>query len=421
MKWHYKPRWLAERLRQVISFSRIVVLTGARQTGKSTLLQQESPFSTWHYLNLDDLDVLAMAERRPEELFALSDHLVMDEVQRVPGLLIAVKRAVDENRNKRFILSGSANILLMKKVSESLAGRALYFNLLPFSLGEETEGRPPQWISSLPEKGPPAKIPSSGPLPEAWLFRGFIPPVTFLSKEDEISAWWNGYIRTYLERDLRDLSQISNLPDFRKIMELLALRCGQILNQSEVARDAGLSHPTAGRYINLLEVSGLLVKLRPYTKNLSKRIVKSPKVYFIDPGLVCALAGFKRTRQISEAIRGALFESFVFLNLLAFASAVGGQLYYFRTQGGREKEVDFILEINGKVIAIEAKYSSRVGFRDADNMFFLKDLLPNFAAGLIVHNGSDVSALGEKIYAVPWTGLAQAVSKGTAPGRKRGG
>jgi hypothetical protein len=196
-------------------------------------------------------------------------------------------------------------------------------------------------------------------------------------------------------------------------MELLALRSGQILKQSEIARDAALSHSTAGRYINLLEVSALLVKLRSYTKNITKRIVKSPKVYFVDPGLVCALAGFKRSQQIPEPFTGALFESFVFLNLLAFTSVVGGELYFFRTQGGREREVDFILELDTGVIAIEAKHSPRVGFRDAENLFFLKGLLPNFAAGFIVYNGSDVLTLGERVYAVPWTALAETAVQGS--------
>ncbi|NIQ37805.1 MAG: DUF4143 domain-containing protein, partial [Proteobacteria bacterium] len=163
-----------------------------------------------------------------------------------------------------------------------------------------------------------------------------------------------------------------------------------------------LSQATAGRYINLLETSGLLVKLKPYSKNISKRIVKSPKVFFVDPGLVCALAGFKQAKQIPDLFKGALFECFVFLNLFVFASVCDGQLYYFRTQGGKEKEVDFILEMDGKVIAIEAKYSARVGFRDAENILFLKDVVPNWTGGLIIYDGSDVLTLGRNIYAVPW-------------------
>jgi len=402
MQWHYKPRWVAGRLRGAISLSPIVVLTGPRQTGKSTLLRREAPFHNWRYLNLDDLDALSQAEKRPEELLALSNQLIIDEIQRSPDLLLAVKRAVDEDRKRRFILSGSANLLLMKTVSESLAGRALYFELLPFTQREETEKELPHWVLRLPEEAPPPIGSKVDSLSARVLFRGYIPPVTFLTKEEHFSAWWNGYIRTYLERDLRDLAQISNLPDFRRMMGLLAMRSGQILKQSEIARDGGLSQATAGRYINLLETSGLLVKLKPYSKNISKRIVKSPKVYFVDPGLVCALAGFKHAKQIPDLFKGVLFECFVFLNLFAFASMCDGQLYYFRTQGGREKEVDFVLEMDGKVIAIEAKYSSRVGFRDAENILFLRDVLPNWTAGLIIHNGSDVLTLGQNVYAVPW-------------------
>jgi predicted AAA+ superfamily ATPase len=401
MKWRYKPRWIAEQLREAVSFSPIVILTGARQTGKSTLLHQESPFHDWHYLSFDDLDVLSQAEQRPEDLLAISRHLIVDEVQRSPNFLLTVKQAVDKDRDRRFVLSGSANLLLMKAVSESLAGRALYFELLPFSHGEETEVNPPLWISKTTAGGRPPDVKCS-PLSESALFRGSMPPVTFLTAEKQISMWWDGYIRTYLERDLRDLAQISSLPDFRRMMGLLSLRSGQILKQSEVARDATLSQATAGRYVNLLEMSGLLVKLRPYSKNVSKRIVKSPKVYFVDPGLVCALSGFKSTKQIPDSFKGVLFECTVLLNLLAFSSVVNGELFYFRTQGGKEKEVDFILESDRKAIAIEVKFSSRVGFRDAETIFFLKDILPNWSAGLLVYNGSQVVTLGENVHAVPW-------------------
>jgi hypothetical protein len=393
---------MADPLRKGISFSPIAVLTGARQTGKSTLLQQESPFKAWQYVNLDEMDALAMAEKRPDELLALSDHLIIDEVQRSPNLLLSVKRMVDKDRSRKLILSGSANLLLMKSVSESLAGRALYFELLPFSYGEEIERDFPGWIFQLPKKRPPSVNQTSLPPLDSLLFRGFIPPTLFLSDSEQISCWWKGYIRTYLERDLRDLTQITNLPDFRKMMGLLAMRSGQILKQSEIARDAGLSQATAGRYINLLEVSGLLVKLMPYTKNISKRMVKSPKVYFIDPGLICSLAGFKEWKDTPNSLKGALFESFVCLNLLALAYAKGDKLYYFRTQGGKEKEVDFILEFNGKIIAIEVKYTTKVDFRDAENLFFLKDNLSNWGAGMVIYNGAEVLTLGQNIYAVPW-------------------
>jgi predicted AAA+ superfamily ATPase len=403
MKWHYKPRWLAEQIRKSISFSPIVVVSGARQTGKSTLLQHEFTSSAWHYVTLDDLDVLSLAQRRPEELLAISDHLIIDEVQRIPNLLLSVKQAVDKDRSRRFILSGSANLLLMKSVSESLAGRATYFELLPMAHKEEIEAPLSNWMTNLYEKKPPQSEGQPKRKIQDLLFRGALPPVLFLSDEQEISSWWRGYIRTYLERDLRDLTRISNLPDFRKMMGLLALRSGQILRQSEIARDAGISQATAGRYINLLEITGLLVRLNPYSSNISKRIIKSPKVYFIDPGLVCALAGMAHPEEITDSLKGMLFESYICLNLLVFSSLHGGSLHYFRTQGGKEKEVDFVLEMGKKIVAIEAKNTMKVGLREAENLFFLRDILPGWKAGLIIYNGSETLTLGKDIFAIPWS------------------
>lgn len=403
MEWHYKPRWLAERIRKAISFSPIVVVSGARQTGKSTLLQHEFTGPKWHYVTLDDLDVLSLIQRRPEELLAVSDHLIIDEVQRSPNFLLSVKQAVDKDRSRRFILSGSANLLLMKSVSESLAGRATYFELLPMAYKEENEISMSNWMINLPEKKPPQVETIPKRKIEDVLFRGALPPVLFLSDGQEISSWWKGYIRTYLERDLRDLTRISNLPDFRKMMGLLALRSGQILRQSEIARDAGLSQATAGRYINHLELTGLLVRLNPYSRNISKRIIKSPKVYFVDPGLVCALAGVTCPEEITDTMKGMLFESYICLNLIVFSSMYGGSLHYFRTQGGREKEIDFVLEIGRKIIAIEVKYAKKVGLREAESLFFLREMLPDWKAGLIVYNGSETLALGKDIFAIPWS------------------
>jgi predicted AAA+ superfamily ATPase len=403
MKWYYKPRWLAEQIRKATSFSPIVVVSGARQTGKSTLLQHEFTSKIWHYVTLDDFDVLSLAQRRPEDLLAVSDHLIIDEVQRSPDLLLSVKQAVDKDRSRRFILSGSANLLLMKSVSESLAGRAAYFELLPMAHKEENEAPMSNWMTNLPEKKPPKFEEQPRRKIRDLLFRGALPPVLFLSDEQEISSWWRGYIRTYLERDLRDLTRISNLPDFRKMMGLLALRSGQILRQSEIARDAGLSQATAGRYINLLETTGLLVRLNPYSSNISKRLIKSPKVYFIDPGLVCALAGVAHPEETPDSLRGMLFESYICLNLLIFSSMCGGSLHYFRTQGGKEKEVDFVLEMGKKIVAIEVKNTMKVGLREAENLFFLRDILPGWKAGLIIYNGSETLTLGKDIFAIPWS------------------
>ena len=407
----YKKRWLADRLREAIEFSPVVVLSGARQSGKSTLLRNEPPFKDWHYLSFDDLDVLALAEKRPEELINISKYLVIDEVQKSPDFVHTVKRAVDQDRSRRIILSGSANLLLLKKVSESLAGRAVYFNLMPFAYGEALERGYSKWFSSFLAKGTLSPHGLKKFIPENKkakdlrynLFRGFLPPAWLLKKESHISMWWQGYIKTYLERDLRDVSEISHLPDFRKMMQLLALRSASILTQSEVARDAALSQATAGRYINILESTGLFVKLRTYTRNISKRLIKSPKGFFIDPGLAASLIGFSSSSAIPESLMTALFETYVLLNLMVIASIEDGEVFYFRTQGGKEKEVDFVFEKGGRIIAIEVKLSETASIRDINNMLFLEENVSDrFRGGLVIYTSSEVRQLGKNIFAIPY-------------------
>jgi predicted AAA+ superfamily ATPase len=406
----YKPRWLAGRIREAIEFSPVVVLSGARQTGKSTLLRNEPPFREWRYVSFDDLDILSLASKRPDEILSLSKNMVIDEAQRSPDFIYAVKRAVDKDRTRRIVLSGSANLLLMKTVPESLAGRAVYFNLMPFAHAEYLERKKENWFLHFLEKGELPSLQMKGYVSSHEirediafsLFRGFLPPVIFLKKESHISMWWKGYIKTYLERDLRDISAISYLPDFKKMMELLSLRTASILNQSEIARDTALSQATAGRYINTLEETNLFLKIRPYSKNISKRLIKSPKIFVLDPGLAASLAGHSSSSMISQQFKGSLLESFVCLNLMARAALHDGQVCYFRTQGGKEKEVDFIFEKNNKIAGIEVKLSDSISVKDMDNLLFLKDISDRFIGGLIIYSGREIKQLGKNIFAVPW-------------------
>jgi uncharacterized protein len=410
MRTDYRPRWLADRLRMAVEFSPVIVLSGARQTGKSTLLGNEPPFDGWSYITFDDMDSLALALKRPDEILNISNHLVVDEAQKAPQFLHAVKKAVDRDKSRRIVLSGSAKFLLMKKISESLAGRAVYFDLLPFGYGELNRRRTSPWIGNFIENG---VLPSlnlkdymddketPGRLAPG-LFRGFLPPVALLKKEEHISTWWRGHIKTYLERDLRDISEISFLPDFKKMMELLALRNANILKQSEIARDAGLSQATAGRYINILEETNLIAKVRPYSGNVAKRLIKSPKLIISDPGLAAALAGYSSSDEIPLQFLGALLESYVFLNLSAQASLMDADVMYFRTQGGREKEVDFVVEKGKKIMAVEVKLAKTVSLGDIENLLFLKDASSRFACGLVIYTGNEIKQLTANIYAIPW-------------------
>jgi len=406
----YKPRWLASRLQAAVEDHPVVVLSGARQVGKSTLLQHESPFADWRSVSFDDLNALRQAENQPAQLWAGTERIVLDEVQKAPALLSAVKQAVDRQRaTRRFVLSGSANLLLMRQVSESLAGRSVYFRLFPMTLGEMGGAPPPEWFFRLFQDDMPTDIPvrtaSADPL--ALMVRGFMPPLLALSSQDAVLQWWEGYVMTYLERDLRQLSQVESLPDFRRLMEILALRSGQLLNQTDVGRDAGLSQPTAHRYINLLEATCLFERLPAFARNRTKRLVKSPKLFFLDPGLAAFLAGHHTAENLrSSREAGGLFETLVFLHLrvLSHLSTPNLRLSYWRTTTGRE--VDFVIEQGRALVAVEVKLTDAPHYGDAENLRLFLEEYPETTAAFLIHAGHEVEQFGEKIMAVPWTALA---------------
>lgn len=402
----FKPRWLSPLLTEAVTVHRIVVLTGARQVGKSTLLQHLFP--TWRYLSLDDFDVRAQAERDPQTLWAGATKIILDEVQKAPNLLEAIKIAVDRrNARTRFVLSGSADLLLMAKISESLAGRAVYFTLSPMTWGE-LHGRPaPDSLARLLH----GKLPSEGtvdsPSLAELIARGFMPPLLTLPTQHACTLWWESYIVTYLERDLRQLARIEALADFRRVMAALALRSGQLLNQSEVARDTALPQPTVHRYINLLEASHLFERLPAYAVSRTKRLIKAPKVYWADPALAAHLAGYADAASIAHAREyGAFFETMVLhhLRVLGGLLTPRARLFYWRTAAGQE--VDFVIEQGRRLVAVEVKRSSQPRYSDAESLRLFVREYPHTQCGVLVHTGSQIRRLDEKIIAVPWSWLA---------------
>lgn len=405
-EWKYRPRWVAPLLRDAVRDHPVIVLTGARQVGKSTLLQQEAPFSNGRYISLDDFDNLSQSRRDPTSLWAGADRIVLDEVQKSTNVLDAVKAAVDSGPDRyRFILSGSANLLLMKKVSESLAGRAVYFTLHPMTIGEMNSCPPTNLLEGLFEGQLPKeeKIASDllDPVPLMW--KGFMPFLMRLESSGAALRWWEGYVTTYLERDLRQLSQIDALPDFRRLMGALALRCGQMLNQTEVARDTGISQPTVHRYIKLLETTCLVERLPAFALNRTKRLMKSPKVMWSDPGLAAFLAGHydpEGLRSSREA--GGIFESMVYLHLRALCQLLvpKPRIFYWRPAIG--KEVDFVIEWGRKLLAVEVKLSSRPRFSDVESLRVFMEEYPETSACLLIHAGDEVKLMHERIAAIPW-------------------
>ena len=397
------PRFVLRSLRDRLRVMPAVVVTGARQTGKSTLVRQLAPADR-RYRSLDDLDVIDAARRDPDALVGGDRPVTLDEVQRAPELLHAVKRAIDRRRRPgRFVLTGSANLLLMRRVSESLAGRASYLTLWPMTRREQRGlggcgvwealigARDGDWLDLL------AAAPDE---PEDWraLARrgGFPVPAVHLRAASERAVWFDGYVRTYLERDLQALSSIAALPDFRRLMQAAALRLGQLVNQTDLGRDVGLPQPTVRRYLNLLETSHLLVRVPAYAVNRTKRLIKAPKLYWADTGVALHLAG-------GAEPGGPHLENVVLQDLVAWRDARldNADVFHWRTTIG--EEVDFVIETGGRLLPIEIKSGGRLRLDDAAPLrAFRAEYGPAVRAGLLLHGGDTLEWLTPDVLAAPW-------------------
>jgi len=400
-------RLLAAPLAAALRSSPVVVLTGARQTGKSTLAQRGAIGAKRTYLSLDDVDTLDRALREPDALVRDAGRLTLDEVQRSPELLLAVKRAVDDGRSPgRFLLTGSANLSLMKRVSESLAGRAVHLTLWPLTrrelLGRGCAG---VWadLFRLGDREWPELLRSQDAPAADWrdvVRRGGYPtPAHHLRQAAERALWHAGYTQTYLERDLRALSSVASLVDFRRLMRAACLRLGNLANQTELGRDVGMAQATVHRHLDLLEVSYQLVRLPAFAVNRTSRLTKTPKVYWNDTALALHLAG-------EDEPRGAHLENLVLCDLLAWSASLpdGPQVMYWRTAGGRE--VDFVIEWKGKLLPIEVKATPRPRTGDADNLRAFRHEYGRLArAGLLLHTGEAVSWLADGVLAAPWSAV----------------
>ena len=397
------PRLVEAGLDARLRIMPAVVVTGARQTGKSTLAREKVSGGR-RFLSLDDLDALDLARRDPEALLGGGEPVTLDEVQRAPELLHTVKRVIDHRRRPgQFLLTGSANLLLMRKVSESLAGRASYLTLWPMTRREQRGlGRGGIWEELLGARDAEwLDLAAAQPdEPENWralaLRGGFPLPAVHLRTAREMAVWFDGYVRTYLERDLQDMSSISALPDFRRLMRLACLRTGQVVNQAELGRDAALPQPTVHRYLNLLETSYLLIRLPTYAVNRTRRLIKSPKLYWGDTGVALHLA------QETEP-GGAHLENLVLNDLLAWRDARDdrAEVLYWRTTAG--EEVDFVIEAGDRLLPIEVKATERPRLRDAANLrTFRAEYGDRARAGLLLHAGSRLEWLTADVLAAPW-------------------
>lgn len=401
---HTLPRFVSCNLQDRLRVMPAVVVTGARQTGKSTLVQDLTPGER-RYFSLDDLDALDAARRDPQSLVGGERPVTLDEVQREPDLLHAVKREIDRRRRPGwFLLTGSANLLLMHRVSESLAGRASYLTLWPMTRREQRGlGRCGLWEELLGahDRDWLDLVATQPDRHEDWraLARrgGFPVPAVHLKTAAERAIWFDGYVRTYLERDLQEISAIAALPDFRRLMQAACLRLGGLVNQTDLGRDAALPQPTVRRYLNLLETSHLLVRLPAYAVNRTKRLIKSPKLYWGDTGVALHLAG-----NIEPG--GVHLENLVLHDLLAWRDSRPDrvEVFYWRTTVG--EEVDFVIEAGGRLLPIEIKATGRPRLGDTARLRTFRAEYGNKArSGLLLHTGNTLEWLTPDVLAAPWS------------------
>ena len=352
----YYKRSLTEVLKEATKYFKVVLLTGPRQVGKSTLLKHALK-NERNYVTLDDSEALALAKEDPVEFFrAYPAPLLIDEVQRAPGLFIHIKRIVDESDKKgQFWLTGSQQFHLMREASDSLAGRVAVLSMQGFSQAEKH--RDPERAPFLPNLSLRTKR-SAPTQHEAYtdIVHGSYPQ---LWDGTPGSLFYPSYISTYLERDVREIVNITNTGAFLRLLRVAAARTGQLINYDDMSRDIGVSPPTVKNWLSVLETSGLIYLLQPWSTNLTQRAVKTPKLYFMDTGLCCHLCGLSTAEMAMNAPNsGALFETYVISEIIKSHWHHGQNTAFYFYRDVNQREIDLLIETEGKVWPIEIKRTS---------------------------------------------------------------
>ena len=330
----YITRQLEAVIAEAVQYFSVISVTGPRQSGKSTLLKHMFP--DYRQYSMKDVNVREFAENDPIA-FLNQTHggMFIDEVQKVPALLEYIQGIVDNNPERKFLLTGSSNLELLGGLSESLPGRAGVFELLPMSYGESREQQEGKDTNQL-------------------LYDGLYPAIC--AGKNKASLFYPSYVKTYIEKDVRDLLKVKNMMQFMKFMRLCAARVGSLFNASEVANEVGVDSKTVTQWLSVLQASYLVTLLPPYYENITKRLVKTPKLYFNDPGLACCLLDIESPKQLDrDKMRGAIFENYIVMEVLKHRYNQGraGGVYFYRDSNSNE--VDILLTQGGEITAIEVK------------------------------------------------------------------
>lgn len=401
-------RFVERRVEEALSDTPVVLIVGPRRAGKTTLVRKMGETERT-YITLDDQTALAAAQSDPAGFVRGLDRAIIDEVQRAPDLLLAIKKAIDEDyRPGRFLLTGSANVLTLPRVADSLAGRIETIRMLPLARAE-IEGRTPAFLEHL-FKG---KFQSDrqaivgDDLVRLVLLGGF-PEAIARESERRRQDWARSYLTSVLTRDLRDIADVEKLTELPKFVRLLAEHSGQLVNYSQFGAAIDVSHKTGQRYVGLLEQVFLVSTLQPWFTNALKRIAKTPKLHFLDSGLLGTVRGLGFDRVKADRGQfGPLLESFVFSEVLKLMTASDLRLtpYHFRDQ--QMREVDIVLERDdGMIAGIEIKASATVKSSDFGGLRTLMGTCGDrFAYGVVLYDGADVVPFGDGLAAVPLSSL----------------
>jgi predicted AAA+ superfamily ATPase len=403
----YIHRLLENTLKEALSSFPAVFIGGPRRSGKTTLVKQLG--KRLRYVLLDELDVRAFASEDPKGfLDANPPPVIIDEIQNVPQLLPYIKARIDKHKKPgQWILTGSQQWALMKGIGETLAGRVAVLHLYPFSLTEiqKRAAHQPEGIEKLIGYFEQvAQMPKKAVALGDWILKGGYPEVV-LGKSASRKLWFSSYMQTYIDRDVRGNIKESNLRDFERFVRLLAARSAQQLNASTLAGDVGVSVPTIKAWLSLLEASGLIFFLMPYHRNFGKRVIKAPKCYFMDTGLICYLVGLEDGQSaLRGPMAGALFETACVSQMYKRLSAVGEErsLYYFRSHDGLE--VDMLIERLQRCYPIEIKLSSTISSQQVRGIRKWIELSGNKKqTGFVVSTSKELGATASGIRNIHYT------------------
>jgi hypothetical protein len=408
-------RIILSQAEEALKYFPVVLLTGARQVGKSTL----STKLIENYITFDDINIYISATADPIMFIkTIKKPVVLDEIQKIPQIFETIKYDIDKNRiNGSYLLTGSANVLTFKKTADTLAGRIALLELYPLSSKELSNKNENiidilfdgKFLNNSNDKikyqfnniGNQVDEIKYNKIINQIIIGGY-PEIQKIDSEKARHIWFSSYISTYIERDIRDIGELRNLDKFIKMYNILSSRSANILNKADISKDAGIDGKTLDNYLKLLEAVYQIYFLSPYSANINKRFVKSQKLFFTDSGVLSYLLGVSSEEDfVNSHYKGAIFETFIFSELLKSVKYSNKltKLFFYRTTD--KKEIDFIIERNQKIIAVEVKLSQTVTLKDFNNIIDLKNSSKNFKSGFVLYTGEDILPFGKDIFAIP--------------------